>query len=109
MANHGASPMRRIESGPSGAGQKRLNPRVAREFGRCCVSSPRGIRREIAGYIASRNSRKAEQTDTQMREILAHSAARSEYVVDGRVYVRGPAVVSELATHVEDRALGVLG
>ena len=35
MANHGASPMRRIESGPSGAGQKRLNPRVAREFRRC--------------------------------------------------------------------------
>src|SRR5258708_38938391 len=107
MANHGAGPMSRIESGPAATGQQRLNPRMACQFGRRSAYSPARVRGEIAGNIARRNSGQAKQTDAEVREILTYSAARSEDIVNGGVYVGGVAVIGKLTAHVKDRALRV--
>ena len=65
------------------------------------------IGREIAGDVARGNSRKAEQADAEMREILADAAAGGEDVVNSRVHVGSAAVIAELVAHVDDHALGV--
>ena len=88
--------MSRIEAGPSGAGQQRLDPRVAGQFGRRGVGLALRIGREIAGNVARGKSRKAEQADAEMREILADTAAGGEDVVDRGVHIRRAAVIAEL-------------
>src|SRR5271170_44594 len=96
VADHRARPMRRIEAGPSGAGQQRLDPCVAGQFGRRGIGLAVRIGSEIAGDIARGNSRETEQADAEMREILADAAAGREDVVNRRVHVGGAAVVAEL-------------
>src|SRR3984885_12743964 len=83
VANHRAAPMGRMEAGPSGAGQQRLDPCVAGQFRRRRVGFAMRVGRQIAGDVARGNSRKAEQADAEMREILTDAAAGSENVVDG--------------------------
>src|SRR5271154_1947946 len=107
VANHRAGPMRRIEAGPSGTWQQRLDPCVAGQFGRRRIGLAVRIGREIAGDIARGNSRKAQQADAEVREILADAAAGGEDVVNRRVHVGSAAVIAELIAHVDDHALGV--
>ena len=99
--------MSRIESAPAGAGQQRLNPCVARQFRRRGVRVAARSRSQIAGNIARRNSGQAQQTNSQMREILTFTTAQSEYVVNGRVYMGGAAVIIKLTAYVMHHAFGV--
>src|SRR5271156_4853859 len=99
--------MRRIEAGPSGTWQQRLDPCVAGQFGRRRIGLAVRIGREIAGDVARGNSRKAQQADAEMREILADAAAGGENVVDGGVHVGRAAVIAELIAHIDGHALGV--
>src|SRR5271166_638869 len=99
--------MRRIESGPSGAGQKSLDPRVACQFGWRRLGIAGRVGSEIAGNVAGGNPRQAEQTYTEVREVLTYSAAAGEYVVNGGMDVGGAAVIAKLIAHVKNHALGV--
>src|SRR5208337_844376 len=109
MANHGAGAMSWIESGPSGAGQECLDPCVTRQLSRHGAGGMARVGGEIAGNVAGRNSGQAEQTYAQVREILAYSATRGEYIVNGGMYVGGAAIVAELIAQIRNHAFGVRG